>query len=159
MVHYFVISPANIEDYQREIVLFVRDYIDKYHSKPAHISTPILCLCATRSEIQEIQHRLYAKGIVATDGYVGTQFEESFFFREPLTSKASGGRMHREFSLRLLNWDDHGPVLNNRKCDDLFLIGEPKCESLDTVDVNVERLSDVTMKEVEYVMGVSNAYE
>lgn len=158
-LRYFVIDPSSIEDYHTEIVLFITDYIDKYHFKPAHISTPILCLCANQSEIQDIQHRLYAKGIVATDGYVGAQFEGSFFFREPLSSKRAGGKVKREFTLRILSWDDHGEVLNNRKCDDLFIIGEPVCDSLDTVDVNVERLAGATMKEIKYVMGVSNVYE
>lgn len=158
-LRYFVVNPASIEDYASEIVLFVNDYVDKYHFKPAHISTPILCLCANRSEIQDIQYRLYAKGIVAADGYVGAQFEESFFFREPLSSKGAGGKVKREFSLRILCWDDHGKVLNSRKCDDLFIIGEPDCDSLDTVDVNVERLAGATMKEIKYVMGISNVYE
>jgi hypothetical protein len=102
---------------------------------------------------------LYTKGIVATDGYVGAQFEESFFFREPFSSKGVGGKVGREFALRILSWDDCGTVLNNRKCDDLFVIGDPCCDSLNTVDVNVERLSGVTMKEIGYVMGVSNVYE
>lgn len=158
-LRYFVIDPSSIEDYDTEIVLFITDYIDKYHFKPAHISTPILCLCANRSEIQDIQHRLYAKGIVATDGYVGAQFEGSFFFREPLSSKGAGGKVKREFTLRVLSWDDYGKVLNDRKCDDLFIIGESDCDSLDTVDVNVERLAGATMKEIKYVMGVSNVYE
>jgi hypothetical protein len=158
-LRYFVIDPRSIEDFDTEIVLFITDYIDKYHFKPAHINTPILCLCANRSEIQEIQHRLYAKGIVATDGYVGAQFEESFFFREPLVSKGAGGKVKREFTVRILNWDDYGKMLNNRKCDDLFIIGEPDCDSLDKVDVNVERLAGATMKEIKYIMGVSNVYE
>ena len=159
-LRYFVIDPSSIEDYDTEIVLFITDYIEKYHFKPAHISTPILCLCANRSRIQDIQHRLYAKGIVATDGYVGAQFEGSFFFREPLSSKGAGGKVIREFSLRILSWDDHGKVLlNDRKCDDLFIIGEPDCDALDTVDVNVERLAGATLKEIKYVMGVSNVYE
>jgi hypothetical protein len=158
-LRYFVIDPRGIEDYETEIVLFISDYIDKYHFKLAHISTPVLCLFATRSDIQDIQHRMYAKGIVATDGYVGTRFEEAFFFREPLSSKGTGGKVQREFSLRVLGWDDQGKMLNSRKCDDLFVIGESNCDSLDTVDVNVERLAGVTMKEVKYVMGVSNVYE
>jgi hypothetical protein len=158
-LRYFVIDPSSIEDYDTEIVLFITDYIDKYHFKPSHVRTPILCLCANRSEIQDIQHRLYAKGIVATDGYVGSQFEESFFFREPLFSKVSGGKVKREFTLRILSWEEHGPVLNDRKCDDLFLIGEPDRDPFDTVDVNVEPLAGATMKEIKYVMGVSNVYE
>jgi hypothetical protein len=158
-LRYFVIDPSSIEDYDTEIVLFITDYIHKYHFKPAHIGTPILCLCANRSTIQDIQHRLYAKGIVATDGYVGAQFESSFFFREPMSSKGTGGKVNREFTLRILCWDDHGKVLNDRKCDDLFIIGEPDCDSLDTADVNVECLAAATLKEIKYVMGVSNVYE
>jgi hypothetical protein len=158
-LRYFVIDPESIEDYETEIVLFISDFVYKYHFKPAHISTPVLCLCATRGEVQNIQHRLYAKGIVATDGYVGTHFEESFFCREPLSSKKSGGMVQREFDLRILCWDDQGTILNNRKCDDLFIIGEPNCESLNTADVNVERLAGATIKEIKYLMGVSNVYE
>ncbi|PAU79790.1 hypothetical protein CK501_11345 [Halovibrio salipaludis] len=158
-LRYFIIDPNSIEDYHSEIVIFISDYIDKYHFKPAHINTPTFCLCADRSEIQDIQHRLYQKGIVSNDGYLGGQFEESYFFREPLISKGAGGETKREFSLRILSWEDHGNVLNNRKCDDLFIVGEPDCNSLDTVDVNVERLAGASMKEIKYVMGVSNVYE
>lgn len=158
-LRYFVIDPSNIEDYDSEIVLFLSDYIGKYHFKSAHISTPILCIHASREQIQEIQHRLYQKGIVGTDGYMGSQFEESFFFREPLFSKGVGGEVKREFSVRILSCADHGNVLNNRKCDDIFIIGDPVCDVLDTVDINVERLAGATMKEVKYVMGISNVYE
>ncbi len=158
-LRYFVIDCRSIEDYDTEIVLFITDYIERYHFKPAHISTPILCLCANRDQVQGIQRRLFAKEIVAEDGYIGGEFQKSRFFREPMSSKKTGAKIQREFALRLLSWQDHGEVLNNRKCDDLFIIGEPDCDSLDTVDVNVERLAGVTMKEVKYVMGVSNVYE
>ncbi len=55
-LRYFVIAPGSIEDYDTEIVLFVSDYVDKYHFKTAHTATPILCLCAERDQIQVIQH-------------------------------------------------------------------------------------------------------
>jgi hypothetical protein len=158
-LRYFVIDPSSIEDYDTEIVLFITDYIDKYHFKPAHISTPILCLCANRDQVQDIQRRLFAKDIVAEDGYIGGEFQESRFFREPMSSKRPGAKIQREFALRLLSWVVHGEVLNNRKCDDLFIIGEPNCGSLDTVDLNVERLAGAAMKEIKYIMGVSNVYE
>lgn len=158
-LRYFVIDPSSIEDYETEVVLFISDYIGKYHFKPAHIRTPILCLRATRDEVQGIQGRLFAKGIVSTDGYVGTQFEKAHFFRDPLVSKTVGGEIRREFHIRILSYDDHGEMLNDRKCDDLFIIGEPSCEGLGTEDINVERLSGTTMKEVKYVMGVSDVHE
>ncbi len=158
-LRYLVVDPKSLQDYGTEIVLFISDYIEKYHFKTAHISTPVLCLCASLVDVQDIQHRLFSKGIIATDGYIGTHFEEAFFFREPLFSKGTGGIPQREFSLRIMSWDDHGTVLNNRKCDDLFIIGEPECDSLDKADVNMEHLAATTIKEVKYVMGVSSVYE
>jgi hypothetical protein len=155
----FVVDPGSVDDYEAQIVLFVSDYLNKYHFKTAHIATPILCLCSSRDRVQDIQRRLYAKGIIAEDGYIGGAFQESRFFREPIYARTAGGGLHREFSLRILSWNDHGPVLNNKKCDDLFIIGELDGDSLDTVDVNVERLAGATMKEIKYLMGVSNVYE
>jgi hypothetical protein len=158
-LRYFVVDAKTLDDYEEEIVLFVSDYLDKYHFKTAHISTPVLCLCTSREAFLRIQYRLFAKGIISTDGYIGEHFEESRFFRDPFTSKGAGGAVKREFSLRMLRWEDHGTVLNNRKCDDLFIIGERGCDSLNTVDVNVEHLAATSLKEVKYVMGVSNVYE
>jgi hypothetical protein len=158
-LRYLLIHPSSIPDYEKEVVLFIGDFLNKYHFKPAHIATPVLCLCATRPEIQDIQYRLYAKGIIATDGFVGSRFEEARFFREPLSKKTQGGTIEREFRLRILAWGDHGPLLNHRKCDDLFVIGDVDCEALDTTDVNVERVTGASMKEVEYLLGVSNVHD
>lgn len=157
-LRYFIIDPTTIKDYQTEIVLFVTDYIDRYHFKPAHISTPILCLCVKKDEVQDIQRRLFAKNIVAEDGYIGGEFQEFRFFRDPMSLK-KGGTIQREFALRILSWDEHGLVLNRRKCDDMFIIGEPQCEALDSVDVNIEQLAGATIKELKFMMGVSNVYD
>lgn len=158
-LRYFVVDAKTLNDYEEEIVLFVADYLDKYHFKTAHISTPVLCLCTSQEDYLSVQYRLFTKGIISTDGYIGEHFEESRFFRDPFTSKGAGGAVKREFSLRMLRWEDHGAVLNNRKCDDLFMLGEPGCDSINTVDVNVEHLASTSLKEVKYVMGVSNVYE
>ena len=158
-LRYFVIDPASFSDFESEIVLLINDYIDKYHFKAAHVSTPLLCIFATHEQIQNIQHRLYTKGILTTDGYVGTQFEESHFFREPLSTKGTGSVAQREFAFRITNWVEHYSVLNKRKCDDLFIFGEPDCSALETVDINVESLAGATIKEIKFVMGVSNVYE
>jgi len=158
-LRYIVIDPKGFDDYNTEIVLFISEFICKYHFKPAHISTPVFCICASREDVQDIQHRLYLKGIIATDGYVGANFEESFFFRDPFSAKGSGGSFHREFAIRLTSWIDHYNVLNNRKCDDLFILGEPDYKTLDTIDVNVECLAGASIKEIKFIIGVSNVYE
>ena len=47
-LRYLLIDSVSLSDYVSEIVLFVSDYLDKYHFKPAHVSTPVLCLCTSR---------------------------------------------------------------------------------------------------------------
>ena len=154
---YFVIDPSHIDDYDAEIIIFLRDYTDKYHFKYSHTDTPVLCV--KRKQIQDIRHRLYKKGIRAIDGYIGEHFEENLFFRTPMINKVSGSKYEYEFSFRILNWDDHSKILNSRKCDDLFVIGEPNIDSIDTTDVNVEIIEGATMKEIKYVLGLSDVYE
>ena len=158
-LRYFIVDAFSLVDYEAEIVLFVSDYLDKYHFKPAHISTPVLCLCTSEDSFRDIQYRLYSKGIISTDGYIGKHFDESWFFRDPFSQKGIGGKIKREFSLRLLRWEDHSSVINNRKCDDLFIIGTCDCAILDMVDVNAEHLAATSLKEIKYIMGVSNVYE
>ncbi len=154
-----VMNPDDIEDYEKEKVFFIRDFIEKYHYKPAHIRTPILCLCAERTEILDIQHRLFSKGIITNDGYVGGVFEERYFLRNPLLGKSPKNCVKREFSLRIIAWNDHGRVLNDFKCDDLFIIGNIDFDGLDKADINVECLKGVTFKEIKYIFGVSDVYE
>lgn len=158
-VRYFVVDAKTLDDYEEGIVIFVGDYLDKYHFKTAHINTPVVCLRTTKEDFLSIQYRLFTKGIISADGYIGEHFDESRFFREPLFCKGASNTIKREFSLRLLRWEDHGVVLNSRKCDDLFIIGKSVCDSLHTVDVNVEHLAATSLKEVKYVIGVSNVYE
>jgi hypothetical protein len=158
-LRYLVVDSRSLDDYEAEIVLFVGDYLDKYHFKPAHISTPVLCLCTSVEDFRSIRYRLYTKGIISTDGYIGDYFDESRFFRDPLSRRGTRGAISREFSLRLLRWEDHAHVLNNRKCDDLFIIGEPDYDLLDRVDVNVEHIAATSLREVKYIMGVSNVCE
>lgn len=157
-LRYFVINPSSFSDYNSEIVLFISDYIDKYHFKPAHINTPVFCFCTSHENILLIEHRLYQKDIIATNGYIGGKFEESYFFREPLKN-SKGQIVQREFSLRITDWEEHGTVLNNKKCDDLFIFGELDMVKLEMVDMNVERLESTTIKEIKFLMGMSNVYD
>lgn len=158
-LRYIVVDAKSVNDFDEQIVLFVCDYIEKYHVKPAHISTPLLCLRTSTDTFQRIQRRLFTKGIVSTDGIIGGHFDVNHFFREPLSQKNARTRIRREFSLRLLRWEDNRSALNRQKCDDLFIIGTFDCTSMNTADVNVEHLGAATLKEIKYLLGVSDVCE
>jgi hypothetical protein len=158
-LRYFLINSNSLNDFDSEIVLFISDYLEKYHFKPAHISTPVFCISTTMDSFRDIQFRLHIKGIISTDGYIGEHFESDWFFRDPLKCKGPGTAFLREFSIRLLRWEDHGEILNNQKCDDLYILGRCDCATLDTTDVNNEVLETSSLKEIKYLIGVSNVYE
>lgn len=157
-LRFFIIDPNSLDD-SDELVLFIREYLDKYHFKQVHISTPLFCLCVTTKRFLDIQRRLYSKNVISEDGYVGGRFEKSRFFREPLSQKVRGGEIKREFLIRILRWEDHAALLNNPDCDDLFIIGNPDITMTDAPDVNIEHIAATSFKEAKYLMGVSNVYE
>lgn len=161
-LRYFIINPNSVEDFDNEVVKLIREYRNKYHCKTAHLETPLICLKCDYSKIQEIQKRLHQHKVIAEDGYIGGSFEESRFFREPLRGKPVNGFAAPEFHFRIISWEDHqknGDVLNKQKCQYLFSLGEFELGSLDTQDVEVELFWGMSMKEFQYVMGLSNSYE
>jgi hypothetical protein len=159
-LRYLLVDTKTLDDFDEAIVGFVCDFLEKYHFKEAHVCTPLLCLNATEAVFRDIQLRLYRKGVISNDGFVGPNFDESYFFRQPMSAKDAGvARPRREFTLRLLRWEEQGSLLARQKPDDLFIIGASAQLALDTKDVAVEPLETSTVKEIAYLMGVSPTYE
>ena len=158
-LRYFIISKDSIADFDSEIVLFVSDYLNKYHFKAAHICTPLFCLNCTIDDFNNIRLRIHQKGIIAVDGFVGDYFDEALFFREPMTRKRNKQEIEREFHVRLAHFPTRTDIIKSRKGDDLFIIGELDHNVLDMQDVCVERLAVSNLKEAKYLLGVTNDYE
>jgi hypothetical protein len=98
---------------------------------------------------------LYRKGVVSNDGFIAGSFDKMRFFREPIRNRST-----LEFKVRLLRYNDMASsLLNDKKCDDLFIIGENKCHDLDVQDVNVEQLLPLQFQELKYILGVCETYE
>lgn len=158
-LRYFLLHADALQEFESQVVMFINDYLEKYHHKFAHISTPIFCLSTTDEKFTEIERRLFQKGIIPNDGHVAGEFEESWFLREPMLQKGEHGVVRREFGLRLLQWAPHGAVLNKRKCDDLFVLGTGGYVGLDLEDVNLEELATDSFDEIKYMMGLSDVCE
>ncbi|MGA3129612.1 MAG: hypothetical protein ABSD59_02355 [Terracidiphilus sp.] len=154
----FLIDIEQLDQHAEGFVPFVKDYLDKYHFKPTHTDTPIFCLSATKQTFNDLQIRLFQKGIIVADGFIGEHFDKSLFFREPLREKKNG-EVKREFAMRMLRWEDHAALLDEQKLDDLFIVGDLEIGSLETSDVEVERISTTSLKELNYLIGVSDVYE
>lgn len=158
-LRYFIIDPSGLEDFETGIVTFICDFLDKYHFKPAHLQTPLFCLDTNEDVFDNIRARLFQKGIICTDGFIGSHFYPTYFFREPIRNH-SKGVSHVEFRLRLLRWTDMSrDLLDSVRCDDLFLLGTDDLRGLNVQDVNVEILEGANLKEISYMLGVSNTYD
>jgi hypothetical protein len=70
----FLISKAYLSDFDSGIVVFISEFIDKYHSKPAHSETPLFCLDCDLITFADIRLRIFQKGIRFNDGFVEDQF-------------------------------------------------------------------------------------
>ncbi len=154
----FIISPENLEDFEAGIVVFISDFLDKCHSKPAHTETPTFCLDCDDQIFSSIRRRIYEKGIISNDGLVGTDYVRERFTRAPMVTRTQG-QVTREFSIRLLRYEVDPEALNVPKCDDLFVISPKLYPQPRITDVNEERLATESLLQAKYLMGVSDVYE
>ncbi|AFM23341.1 hypothetical protein [Desulfomonile tiedjei] len=156
---YFLVEPSSIEDFDSNIILFITSFLDKYHFKQTHLKTPLFCLDCDPTKFDDIRFRLHQKGINVADGFVGSHFDKGRFFREPMSRKVAAGQIEKEFRMRLLRYDSNEEILNQYKCDDLFIIGDCQYDGLDLTDVDVEHVEAHSFVEIKYLLGVSNVYE
>jgi hypothetical protein len=154
----FLISETAADDLKEGIVVFISDYLAKYHFKATHTEPPLFCLDCCESHFDKIRERIYEKGIKFTDGFIGPRFDLTYFARAPVVS-ASRSRPEREFAIRLLRFETDPAALSTPRCDDLFIISTKRYPEIDRRDINEERLATETLQQVKYVLGVSDAYD
>jgi hypothetical protein len=152
-LRHLAIFPAFLEQFDHQIVLFIKSFIDKYHFKSAHTQTPLITIDVRQEVFDEIAERLIGKDVVLNLGRPVKTFNETNFFREPMIQKDK-----KEFVLRFIRWDDYKNIVPNTKADDFFVIGDGDITCLDVKDVNVEVLCAEKFDEIKYMMGISNAY-
>jgi hypothetical protein len=152
-LRHLVVFPEFLEQFDDQIVLFIKSFIDKYHFKVSHTQTPLFVLDVPENAFDEVAERLVAKDVIPNHGCPVKNFSEAYFLREPMVMKEK-----KEFSLRLIRWCDYINISLNSKADDLFVIGHGDITGLDLKDVNLEILDAENFNEIRYVMGIDNAY-
>ena len=152
-LRHIAIFPRFLDNFDDNVVLFIKSYIDKYHFKISHNKTPLFALDVSQDDLDRIAQRLIEKNIIPNHGRPVNHFSEDYFFREPLIQKH-----RREFALRIIRWNDYKLLGHKTSPDDLFVIGSGDCPGINARDINVEVLGAENFDEIEYVMGISNAY-
>ena len=157
-LRYFFIAEGAVDDFQKEIVTFISEYLDKYHFKPVHEKTPVFCLDCTPEVFNDIRLRLYKKDIIINDGMVVETFDKGKFIKNPARFM-NDGKLYREYQLKLLRKSDEAlDILNGYKCEDFFIFNSEMLDDIDQEDINIEYLELKEFDKIKYVMGMGDIY-
>lgn len=151
---HLLVGETAVENFHGEIVGFIAEFVGKFYFKPSHIHPPLFCLDIPEKAFREVQQGLYKKGIIADDGFIGGEFKEERFFREPM--QKNKGR-EKEFHIRLARWETQGSVLRKGNPDDVFVLGMQSYSGPSSGGIEV--IGSNSLKEISFIMGISNAYE
>jgi hypothetical protein len=155
----FYLSKNQLIDFNDGVVVFISNFLAKYHTKALHLKTPVFVFDCDLNELHEIEHRLFIKGIKVCAGYIGAKFEVQEFFREPIRKNTRSLVNEREFQVRILSFEDQPEAVNYRKCDDLFFVCKNKPDQIDCVDIETSEIGVPNFSELEYVLSIRNEYE
>jgi len=151
---YFIINTENIEKFNDEIVVFLKDYTEIYCHKPKLHEPALICLSNSNGEmINEIAARLYTKSVEVQTGYVGNKFFSDALLKNP-ERKVKDNWI--QFKVRLCcETDEIIDLLNANKPDDLFIISNTLNARYDLKDINVEFLDIQTMNELKFLLKMT----
>lgn len=156
---YFYFSSDDIDNFNNNIVVFISNYLDKYHIKPSHLKSPVFVIDCEFDSIKDIEHRLFKKGIKANTGLVGDRFEIEEFYREPIVKYEKGTIKEREFDLKLLALLPNPKMVNHKKGDDFYFVCDSIPDYVDTSDMNSFQIGTDNFNELEFVISLRSSYE
>ncbi|TXN20601.1 hypothetical protein [Methylobacterium sp. WL19] len=149
----FIIEPSNIENFDNRIILFIKNFVERYSCKYLH-SDPPLFIIAGAYDVGALQARLYVAGLRCERGMVGeTTVVAKELFRTPLIKRQP---FKIEFSLRLANRNDLNEVPEKRP-DDLFLVNISN-DTWEHPDINVHKFEIECLSDLEYALQLRNNY-
>jgi len=142
-LRYFLFD-GSLEDFEDEIVKFIKDYVNKYHSRPAQTKTPCFYLDCDLEQFSGILIRLHHSEIKVCHGYIGVspaEFDEATFFREPIITLLNKQISKREFHIRICCYQVNPSVIRVKSCEDLFIVGNKSYNEVSIKDIEVENLN------------------
>lgn len=149
----FIIGPSAIENFDAEIVRFIKAFAERYSCKYLH-SNPPLFMIAGDYDVGALQARLYAVGLRCQTGMVGgSTVVIQELFRSPLIKRQP---VKFEFRLRLASRErvTQGPL---KRPDDLFLVNVAE-DAWEHSDINIHRFQIERLSDLEYALQLRNSY-
>ncbi len=149
---YFVIDPTSIDNFDKDVVRFIRKFADNYSSKFLHNNPPLFAI-AGDYDVASLVTRIHDSGLRCADGFVGSAFRAEELFRKPILREKP---FAIEFNVRLAKRDAISEPLATRP-DELFLVNlvdDPWMHS----DVNVHQFEIERLSDLEYALQLRSDY-
>lgn len=149
----FIMDPSDFENFNDEIVQFLKDFCELYCHKPQlHIPPTFCILDYKKDDIEDVISRLYKFNISVENGFQGREFFPESFFRKPIFNHKDDSI---EFRLRISVINQKFiDALNRNKPDIIYSISDSIPSNFDTRDVRVEFIDVKTIKDLEYVLSM-----
>lgn len=114
----FVIFPGNISNFEDNVLIFIKKFLERYSCKSLHDDPPIF-IFPPNFETAEIEVKLHDRGFPSTNGLVaGKEFRSSYLMREPMIKRRP---VEMEFKFRISELSKIGN-LNSIAKDEVFLV-------------------------------------
>lgn len=151
---YFLINSKNIDNFNEEIVIFLKNYVDIYCHKPKLHEPALFCLSNSGNEmISDITARLYTKSVEVQTGFIGNKFFPEALLKNP-ERKVTGNWM--QFKIRLCCENDEIiDLMNSNKPDDFFVINSYLSKKYELNDVNIEFLDIKNLNELQFLLKMT----
>lgn len=148
-----IFDPSNIENFDKDIVRFIKAFVQKYSSKYLH-SNPPLFMVTGNYDVGALQQRLYDAGLRCETGKVGgNAVVAKELFRAPIRTQKP---FKIAFHLRLAK-RDQVTELPEKKPDELFLVNVTD-DVWKNEDINVHVFEIERLSELEYVLQLRDDY-
>lgn len=147
-----VFNPSEIENFDEQIVIFIKDFVDMYCKKvKLHTPATVCILGYDKQKIDILKGRLYQKDIEVETGYRGNIFFSEAFNQKPKIVEKNIEWM--QFRLRICGGlEECIEAINMNKPDDIFQFTEKLPDKLSQQDVNIEVLDVQSFEEIEYLL-------
>lgn len=149
----FLIKASNFDEFNEEVVTFLKDFCDLYTIKPQlHIPATFCILDCDKSKIDQLITRLFKVNIAVEDGFRGNEFFPESFFRKPMFDHKAN---EMEFRLRICsNNDNFMDALKRNKPEVIYCISNELPNGIETRDIRVEYIDTKTIQDLEYVLSI-----
>jgi len=143
-----------INDFENQVPLLIKDYVEKYNSKIRLNQCPVFSLVCDEDVLNKVWKSLHIKKLSAERGMVAGTFNANSFLRDPLKVIKEGSV---EFKLKICNHENEfDSIVNEAGFDDAIIISDKDFSFESCLTCNIEKLKTQEINEIKYLLSLSS---